>query len=578
MLCNLHIENIAVVSKVDIEFGPGFNVLTGETGAGKSIIIDAINMVMGEKTSKDLIRKDAASAYVSALFSDVSENVCAFLQQIGIEPEEDSSILLQRELNQQGRGTCRINGRPVPTSVLRDVSYYLVNIHGQNDNQSLLQSEKHITFLDQFAGLDAKTALFQEQYRKVAMLQEKIDDFKASQLDKNRKIDMYSYQTEELKRAALKLGEEEGLLAKRNILANSEKISTAVSGANIFLYDGNEDCPSAHDQLSSALSSLQPVIRLDEDFAKCYDKLSELMYTIEDCVDTLRQKSENLDFTTQTLDEIEVRLDTLSRLKRKYGMTVEELLSYHEKIIQELEELRMSDETAARLEKEYQEQRQQLSLMAKELTQKRQEAALLFEKAVMKELSFLDMAKVKFYISILPMTQESGDYKFSPKGADKVEFMICTNAGEDLKPLSKTASGGELSRIMLALKNVFNSQDEVGTLIFDEIDSGISGRAANKVAQKLHMVSCFHQILCVTHLVQIASFADEHFLISKISDDTSTHTTVRLLSMEERKYELARIIATSEITDLTLQNAQEMLEISQKYKNEKTEELMNGSL
>jgi DNA repair protein RecN (Recombination protein N) len=579
MLCNLHIENVAVVSKVDIEFGAGFNVLTGETGAGKSIIIDAINMVMGAKTSKDLIRKDATSAYVSALFSDVPPSVNSILEQFGIESEEDGSVLLQRELNISGRGTCRVNARPVPVSVLRDVSYYLLNIHGQNDNQSLLQSENHISFLDQFAQLETEIARYLEQYYIVNELQAKIHRFQMNQSDKAHKIDLYTFQTQELERAALRPDEEEDLLARRNILANAQKILTSVSDTKQFLYDGAEQNPSAHDQISGALSSLQPIVRLDGEFEKCYDKLSELLYVIEDCVDLLRSKSEDLDFSTQTLDEIEARLDIISRLKRKYAMNVTELLAYQEKITGELEGLKHSDETVAQLHTEYQAQRQQLHILAKELTEKRKASALRFEKAVMEELSFLDMSKVKFHVGIFPVIDtESGEIKFTPKGADKVEFMICANAGEDLKPLSKTASGGELSRIMLALKNVLNNQDEVATLIFDEIDSGISGRAANKVAQKLYMVSRFHQVLCVTHLVQIASFADKHFLIAKTSDDISTHTTVAELNIEQRKHELARIIASSEITDLTLQNAKEMLEISQKYKKEKLEEPIHGSI
>lgn len=563
MLLRLYIENIAVIERAELAFGPGFNVLTGETGAGKSMIIDSINMILGQKTSKDLVRRGASGAYVSALFADFSPGVLNSLAQLGIEPDEEGVVLIERELSESGRGTCRINGRPATAAALREAGESLINIHGQHDNQSLLQGEKHLGFLDRFAQDEEELAAYRASYHQAVELKKQLDAVCTDEAEKARKIDLYQYQINEIEGANLRPGEEEELLKQRDLLAHAQKISQAIDLCCAALYDGQEGEPSAFDQLGRAVKALSSVSHLDEQLTRSHDAVQNVLYQLEDIAATLRDKGGEIEDSAGMLNEIESRLALIARLKPKYGADVTAILAYYDQICQELTELNLSDKRRAELAAELEQAQGRLLAAGGRLSEKRKEAAKRLEEQVVLELSFLDMERVRFAVSF-----DGGEQKPGPNGLDRVEFLLAANPGEDLKPLTKTASGGELSRIMLALKNVLSDQDDVDTLIFDEVDTGISGRAASKVAQKLYAVSQNRQVLCVTHLTQIASFADQHFLIAKESDETSTKTRVEPLTQEQRVEELARIIGGPTVTELTKQNAREMLEVAAKMKVE----------
>lgn len=554
MLSLLHIENIAVIEQADIVLQPGFTVLTGETGAGKSIIIDAIGAIMGQRTSRELIRSGAKKGFVSAVFEQVSPELQRQLEELGLDTDEDGTVRIQRELSVEGRSVCRVNMRPVPASVLKTLSPYLINIHGQHDGQKLMQEEYHIDFLDSFCE-EAAPLLeqFQPLYAKLHTLRSKIRELEKSEQQRAQRIDMLRYQFDEIAAAELKPGEEEELNQRQQFFENAGRLSYALQTAATLL-SGDEDTNGAYDLLTQAADELSDVASLSDELNAISQKADELRYLTEDLAATVSTLASNVDFSEQERDAVEARLDVIYRLRRKYGATVEEVLAYCDSAASELEELENADDRKEQLVAEYRQTLATARDIAAELSRRRRESAQVLEAKIIEQLTDLDMAKVRLNISVSSQT------KLNNRGMDEVRFLISTNPGEPLKPLSKVASGGELSRIMLAIKNVLTQTEDVGTLIFDEIDTGVSGRAAQKIARKLGEISRSKQTLCVTHLPQLAAMGDHHLLIQKSVQDESTFTQVCPLEGEARARELARMISGDSITELSMRNAAELLE------------------
>jgi DNA repair protein RecN (Recombination protein N) len=559
MLSTLHIEDVAVIERADISFNEGFNVLTGETGAGKSIVIDAINMLLGGRTSKDIIRTGAKSAYTCGVFCGLSSISASLLSEHNIIPDEDGNIVIERELNINGRGSCKICGRPVSVSVLKDVGRQLINIHGQHDNQGLLNNDKHVVYLDGYAALAPPLNQFQTLYYEMEDIKKEIAKISASELEKERHIDLLSYQIKEIEYAQLTIGEEEELNAQRQVYQNMEKIISSIEEGYALLR--GEDI-GVTDLISQAASSLETAARYEPSIAKHAEDLNDFLYQIEDIINSLRDYRSDLEFSPNELNEIEERLELISKLKRKYGNSIEEILRYYNKITEELAGMEKSEERLINLKNRKDILNAQLTKQGYNLSKLRQCAAKKLQEQICNELTQLGMPKVKFVVSVKQQIKD-GQPIYSPTGIDKVSFLISVNPGEPPKPISKIASGGELSRIMLSIQNILTSQDGVDTLIFDEIDTGISGDAANKAASKLRQISRTRQLLCVTHLAQIAAAADTHYKVSKDVSGERTNTVVIELSEEERVQEIARITAGAQITDLTLQNAREILNLAQ---------------
>lgn len=553
MLTSLQIENIAVIEKAEITFDRGLNVLTGETGAGKSIIIDSINAVLGERTSRELVRSGASSAKVSALFFDLSRNAKQVLQSFGLEPEEDGSLLIQRAIGADGRSVCRINGKTATVSMLRQLGAELINIHGQHDSQSLLSPDKHIHFIDALAQDGALLEKYHALYEKYVKIRRALNDLQMDEEEKLHRTDLLRFQIDELEAADLQVGERERLNQERARCMNAEKILQSLR----FAYDaiqGTEDSAGAVQLLSDAAAQLQTAARYDGSIEKTGQTVLDISYNLEACSEEIRNAFDTLAYDPGDLERIEERLDLLYKLSRKYGETEEEMLSYLEKARKELEDISFSEERIQKLTEERREIVREIKALAVTLSEMRRKAGEQFARQVESELAYLDMPHVHFLVQ-----QEQG--KPGPNGADEIAFLISANPGEPPRPLAKIASGGELSRIMLAIKNVLSGSDEVGTLIFDEIDTGVSGRAAQKIALKLKQVSAGRQVVCVTHLAQIAAQADCHLLIQKTVHMDKTYTQVNALDLEGRKRELARIMGgMEEITPVQLQGAAELLE------------------
>ncbi len=553
MLASLQIENIAVIEKAEITFDRGLNVLTGETGAGKSIIIDSINAVLGERTSRELVRSGASSAKVSALFFDLSRNAKQVLQSFGLEPEEDGSLLIQRAIGADGRSVCRINGKTATVSMLRQLGAELINIHGQHDSQSLLSPDKHIHFIDALAQDGALLEKYHALYEKYVKIRRALNDLQMDEEEKLHRTDLLRFQIDELEAADLQVGERERLNQERARCMNAEKILQSLR----FAYDaiqGTEDSAGAVQLLSDAAAQLQTAARYDGSIEKTGQTVLDISYNLEACSEEIRNAFDTLAYDPGDLERIEERLDLLYKLSRKYGETEEEMLSYLEKARKELEDISFSEERIQKLTEERRETVREIKALAVTLSEMRRKAGEQFARQVESELAYLDMPHVHFLVQ-----QEQG--KPGPNGADEIAFLISANPGEPPRPLAKIASGGELSRIMLAIKNVLSGSDEVGTLIFDEIDTGVSGRAAQKIALKLKQVSAGRQVVCVTHLAQIAAQADCHLLIQKTVHMDKTYTQVNALDLEGRKRELARIMGgMEEITPVQLQGAAELLE------------------
>ena len=557
MLELLHIENIAVIEEADIQFHPGFNALTGETGAGKSIVIDAMGAVLGERTSRELIRTGAEKAFVSAEFSHVPGELPG-LAEIGAAPDEDGNLLLQREIGGDGKNACRANGRPITVAQLRRIGAELLNIHGQHDGQQLLDEEQHGTYLDRFGKTGKTLSAYQKEYSAMTELKAQIKALKMDEAEKARRMDSLRFQIGELERAELVPGEEEELAARRNILRNGEKYIGALSGADYCL-SGDDEGGGAVSRLREAEEAMSAVRNLGDDLAELYKRLEELRCEAYDLAETIRDKRVEFDFSPAELDAVESRSDQLYRLKKKYGATVEDMLAYLDKCRAELDAIETADDTLILLEQKLKKAEKATLTVGAELTRVRREAAKLLENRIQKELQDLDMNKVRFAI-------EFTEKEPSPDGCDTIRFLMSANVGEDLRPIARIASGGELARIMLALKNVLAEQESIGTLVFDEVDTGVSGRAAQKVAEKLAQVSRRKQVLCVTHLPQLAAMADTHFSVEKGERGGRTYTEVVLLNREQRKAELARITGGSKVTEALLESAGELLDEAETYR------------
>ena len=553
MLSLLHIENIAIIEKADIMLQPGFTVLTGETGAGKSIIIDSIGAIMGQRTSRELIRSGAKKGFVSAVFEQISPELQKQLAALGLDTEEKDTLHIQRELSAEGRGVCRVNMRPVAASVLKTLSPYLINIHGQHDGQKLMQEEYHVDFLDSYCGVNPLLERYQPLYHRLFELRSKVRDLEKSEQQRAQRIDMLRYQFDEIAAAQLQPGEEEQLNSKKQFFDNAGKLAYALQTAGMLL-SGDEENAGACSLLAQAADELSGIADLSQELEDAAQKADELRYLAEDLAESVALIASRSDFSESERDAVEERLDLIYRLRRKYGETVEEILSYCDNAASELEELENADDRKEQLVEEYQETLATARAAAAEISELRRQGAQELEAKIVQQLEDLDMAKVRFSISVESHT------KLNSKGMDEVRFLISTNPGEPVKPLSKIASGGELSRIMLAMKNVLTQSEDVGTLIFDEIDTGVSGRAAQKIARKLGEISRSKQTLCVTHLPQLAAMGDHHLLIQKSVSEEYTFTDVFSLDEEQRVGELARMISGDAITELSKQNASELLE------------------
>ena len=544
----LHIENIAVIECSDISFDRGFNVLTGETGAGKSIVIDAISAILGERAYRDMIRTGANKACVRAVFTEVPEY--PWFGENGVE--YDPETVIQREIYLDGKNVCRVNGSLVSVGILRKLGIQLINIHGQHDSASLLDEANHLTFLDAFGHNEDLRANYAEKYNAVAGLRREIDRMTMDESEKLRRMETLRYQIEEISKAELEAGEDEVLEERRKLLQNAEKLSDGINAAVECLYGGDET-DGAATLLAQAERELARLSRFTDAFSQLHDQVSDLMYQVRDVAEQARDARDDLSYSADELEQIESRLDVIHRLRRKYGVTCADILDYYEKAKAELDEIEFADDHLERLKVKLKKAEKAAWDAAFALRENRKTTAVGLSQRILTELAQLDMPRVQF-------SCEFEEKELSVDGADNVVFYMSANAGEALKSMSKVASGGELARIMLAMKNVLAEQDKVNTLIFDEVDTGVSGRAAQKVAEKLKAVARNKQVLCVTHLPQLAALANTHLLISKSERDGRTYTTVTPLDLEGRKRELARIIGGANITETTLKSAEEMLQ------------------
>ncbi len=550
MLTNLYIENIAVIEKTSIDFTEGLNVMTGETGAGKSIVIDSINAVLGNRTPRDLIRSGADTALVCAEFTDPSQKAVDALREYGFDTD-DGSVILQRELNTSGKGKCRINGRPASVSILKEVGAYLINIHGQHESYELMSPDLHITYIDKLGNLHDDVEAYREVFQRYKSLRAELNKAQLDDSERARKIDLLTYQINELEEAELYVGEYEELTEQRNLLENRERIAEALNETREAL-NGGEDTDGAVQALEQACSALSNITDFLPEADALLQRLQSAAYELEDCAGEVTGLLDDSESDEYSLEEIEDRLDLIRRLGRKYGVTIEEMLAFLENARKELDTLERYAENREALEADCQAALRQAKILAKNLSDRRREISVQFSSAVREEMTFLDMPNVQLVIR-----QESCE--LNSFGCDDMEILISTNPGEAPKPVSKIASGGELSRMMLAIKNVLADKDDIDTLIFDEVDTGISGSAAQKVGLKLREVSKSRQVLCVTHLAQIAALANGHYKIHKDVADGKTYTSVDKLDRTGRIGELARIIGGVEITQATLDYAAEML-------------------
>lgn len=549
MLSNLQIENIAVIKSASIDFENGFNVMTGETGAGKSIVIDSLNAILGERTSRELIRSGADSASVCAEFQNVGDNVKNELEKLGIE--KDDTLIVSRKLTPDGKNVCRINGMPATVSMLKALGVQLVNIHGQLDNQSLLSPETHCSFIDKLAGSGRELNEFKELYSLYIKKENELKSLNTDVNEKNRRLDILNYQIEEIQKADIRPGEKDELTEKLGFLRNAEKVLDLLHTAYAAL-NGDGEMPGAADIAADAASKLLSAADYSSDFAETANGVNDAAMNLSAYTEELRDKIYSLDYDPNETERAEERLDVIYRLSQKYGDSEEDILAYLENAEKERDALSFSDERAEQLRAETEKAYNEALAAAKKLSEIRIEAGKKFSADVERELAFLDMPSVKFIVN-----DSVGE--LYENGIDNIEFLLSANAGEEPKPLSKIASGGELSRIMLAIKCVLSELDDIDTLIFDEIDSGVSGRAALKIAAKMKELSKTHQVICVTHLAQIAAFADEHKLISKEEKDGRTYTCIASLDYNGRKYELARIMGGLTVTQSILNSAEELL-------------------
>ena len=555
MLTTLYIENIAVIEKTSIDFSQGLNVLTGETGAGKSIIIDSINAIMGQRTSKELVRTGAKTALVTAQFDDVNDTVKAKLKELGYDNEDDDTLILQRSISAAGKSTCKINARPASVTVLKEVAKNLINIHGQHESYELFSPDTHIYYIDSFGELNSELDDYREKYKRYKALKKQLNEANSDESARLHEIDLLTYQTTELFNADVQPDEIEQLENERIVLMNSEKIFTLLNDARELL-DGDERTAGGVESVESAMNYIQRAASLNVEYESISESITDVYYNLRDCIEAISDAADSVESDPQRLEEIDERLDLLNRLTRKYGCECNELPSLAEKMQTRLEELLSYDKNRDQLETDYKEAENNALVAAQKLSEIRKKTAKVFSERVREEMSFLNMPNVQIVTQF-----ENTD--FYEKGTDKIEFLISANPGEPPRPVAKIASGGELSRMMLAIKTVLASTDDIDTLIFDEVDTGISGSAAQKVGMKLKEVSKSSQVLCVTHQAQLAALADAHYLISKQVEDGRTFTQVKLLDFDGRKHELARIIGGVSITDAALAHAESMLKESE---------------
>ena len=558
MLSNLKIENIAIIEYASIDFDSNFNCMTGETGAGKSIVIDSINAILGEKTSRELIRTGENKATVSAYFTDISERTKNILGSMDIESEEDGSLLISRTMTKDGRNTCKVNGAAVTVSMLKKIGLSLINIHGQSDNKELMSPELHYTFIDAVADNSALFEDYKEKYARYLDIKSEISRLTVDDAKKARQTDLLTYQIDELEKAKLCVGERDELLARRKVINNSQKLVSALGEAYAAIA-GGDDYNGASSMLFDAARALSTVAQFLPEVSEMAESVNDIAYTVDSYMSDINSLAEDMTFDERELADIEERLDVIYRLSKKYGETEEEMLIFLDKAKEELHNITYSDELLEKLNIKLDKCRQETQTAAEKLSESRRKSAVVFSEQIQKELSFLDMPETKFSVKF-------NTVPFCETGIDEIEFLISANRGEEPKPLAKIASGGELSRIMLAIKSVLADKDDTDTLIFDEIDSGVSGRAAGKIALKLNDVSKHRQVICITHLPSIAAFADHHALIAKAVKGDKTYTSVTELDHDGRVSEIARIIGGNENDKIHLESAKQLLNEASQYK------------
>ena len=554
MLANLKIENVAVIEKAEVNFTPGFNVLTGETGAGKSILIDSINAILGNRTSRELVRSGAQKACIWATFENIPQSVKKQLEKCGYEANDD--LLLYREINAEGKGSCRVNGMPATAAVVRDISAGLLSIHGQHDSQSLTNPALHLGLLDQYAQNRDLFAEYYRRYRELVTVKRQLDALNASEADKQRKIEALTAEIDAIDAAALQPGEEKNLQERKTVITHAQSILDGITAAHLALAGDEEgEQPGAADLLGGAVEGLQNSARLDETLAPLSERLNDIYYSARDLATELADRLDAYGFDPGELDMIESRLDTIYRIKQKFGMEVEELLARREAAAAELENFQSSGQKIAELKTRMQALYADAKQAAEALTQSRLKGFAAMNKEMRAALEFLNMPGIRFAL-------KHARGPLSSHGQDTVEFLISTNPGEDPKPLAKIASGGELSRIMLAFKSALADRDALPTVIYDEIDTGVSGLAAGRIGQLLHQTAAGHQVLCITHTPQVAAFADNQLLIQKNVRADRTFTEIHTLDMDGRVEVLARMISGDKVTELSLANARELIEKS----------------
>lgn len=551
MLKSLSIENIAIIEKADIEFSSGFNAMTGETGAGKSIIVDSINSILGERTSKELVRHGATSASVTAVFDDINESVKQKLDEIGVDIDDEDLLVVSRKISSQGKSSCRINGTPCSVSMLKDIGSTLVNIHGQHDSQALLNPDYHYKFVDMYGGNDDTLRDYQSAFKELISIRRRLKALTSDADTKDRQLELLNYQIKELSNADIKIGEKDELKQRKNVLVNSQSILNSLN-AVLSSINGDDEAMGISNLLSSSKRELSAVADVDDEMRKIDSSIDESINSVESLKDIVLAKINSINFDEKELEIIDDRLDLYYNLSNKYGNTEQDMLNYLENAIKERDSIVNSDEEIEKLSTQYDDALNTAMACADILSCYRKSLAYQLEKDVKEQLEFLDMPKIQFIVDF-----QKGN--MSSTGYDRIEFLISTNLGEPPKPLAKIASGGELSRIMLAIKNIIAKNDTIDTLIFDEIDTGVSGRASRKIGLKLKSVSQHSQVICVTHSAQIASIADNHLLISKSYFDDQTYTSVTPLDFNGRKRELARIMGGLDITPSLLKSAEELL-------------------
>lgn len=551
MLKTLCIENIAVIEKADIEFSKGFNVLTGETGAGKSIVVDSINAILGERTSKELVRAGSENAFVTAYFEDINSEVKQKLNEFDLPCEDDGTLMLSRKISAQGKSTCRINGSVCTVSMLKDVGNLLVNIHGQHDSQTLLNADYHYKFVDMYGSLDEILDEYKQSFKQLLSVRKQLKALTLDADERDRQIELLDYQIKELTDAEIKVGEWDELKKRKNLILNSQNLLQSLNSA-LAAFNGSDDYSGISTLLSTAVKELGTVSDVDSDIKAVYDKAEALNDSVEVVKDALLDKINSIEFEPEELDRIEERLNLYYTFSNKYGETEQDMLYYLDEAVKKRAAFENSEEELEKLNVRYDEIFNQTVALAQKLTDLRKSTAEKLGTEICKQLEFLDMPKIKFTTSF-----EKGN--LSANGWDKIEFLIATNVGETAKPLAKIASGGELSRIMLAIKSIIAQKDSIDTLIFDEIDTGVSGKASRKIGLKLKELGAFTQVICVTHSAQIASVADSHFLIEKNVENDRTYTNVTVLDYDGRKNELARIMGGINATESLLKSAEELL-------------------